>query len=69
MRTIGENQRTILCSAANSGVLRLFCAEHVVEEVYRHAGEWATTQGLDPVAVEALWETSSLPVLRCVAIP
>ena len=69
VRTIRENQRTILCSAANSGVLRLFCAEHVVEEVYRHAGEWATTQGLDPVAVEVLWETSYLPLLRCVAIP
>jgi predicted nucleic acid-binding protein len=69
LRTTRMNQRTILCNAANSGVLRLFCAAHVVEEVHKHAAEWATTQGLDPAAVQAVWETSYLPLLRCVAIP
>jgi predicted nucleic acid-binding protein len=69
LRTTRKNQRTILCNAANSGVLRLFCAAHVVEEVHKHAAEWATTQGLDPAAVQAVWETSYLPLLRCVAIP
>jgi predicted nucleic acid-binding protein len=69
LRTTRKNQRTILCNAANSGVLRLFCATHVVEEVHEHAAEWATTQGLDPAAVQAVWETSYLPLLRCVAIP
>ena len=40
-------RRTVLVTAANAG-LRLFCAEHVYEEVIEHSSDWAA-EGRSPV--------------------
>lgn len=36
-----RDRRGVLIAAANSGIFRLFCAEHVAREVERHLAEWA----------------------------
>jgi predicted nucleic acid-binding protein len=69
LRTVRKDDRTILCNAANGGVLRLFCAEHVIEEVERHAAGWALSKHVDPASVRDVWEATYLPLLRVVAIP
>src|SRR6266508_2172828 len=33
--------RTVLVNAANAGALRLFCAQHVLDEIVEHSYEWA----------------------------
>jgi hypothetical protein len=42
--------RTVLSTAANAGLLRLFCAEHVYLEVIEHSGDWT---GGGPVTRDA----------------
>lgn len=69
LRMARTGQRTILANAVNSGVLRLFCAAHVVDEVDEHLSEWAKKKGLDPAEVQWVWETTYLPLLRCVDVP
>ena len=32
--------RTVLVNAANEQSLRIFCAQHVIEEVFEHSREW-----------------------------
>jgi hypothetical protein len=41
LRMARTENRTILASAAGYGVLRPFCARHVVQEVNEHCREWA----------------------------
>ena len=43
---VKANRRGVLVSAANSGVFRLICAEHVIAEVQRQLREWADYQWL-----------------------
>lgn len=69
LRMARTGQRTILANAANSGVLRLFCATHVVDEVDEHFLEWAEKKRIDPAEVQRVWETTYLPLLRCVEVP
>ena len=69
LRMARTGQRTILANAVNSGVLRLFCAAHVVDEVDEHFSEWAEEKGLDPAEVQRVWESTYLPLLRCVDVP
>jgi len=61
--------RTVLANAANQGVLRLYCAPHVIEEVADHHVEWATDRGVSADAVWDRWQTTYLPLLRCVDVP
>lgn len=63
-----QKPRTILANAANSGVLRLYCASHVVDEVWEHHTEWALNAGVDPLDVRRLWMSTYLPLLRCVDV-
>jgi hypothetical protein len=35
-----HDQRTVLVNATNAGLLRLFCAQHVIDEVVEHSEEW-----------------------------
>lgn len=46
-----------MCNTANIGVLRLFCAEHVVDEVYEPLEGRAIDKGLDPDEALRIWES------------
>jgi predicted nucleic acid-binding protein len=61
-----QRRRTILVTAANSGTVRLFCAQHVLDEVAEHAVEFATGRGVDPAMFLRLWEAEYLPLLHLV---
>jgi len=64
-----HDQRTSLVTATNAGVLRLFCASHVPEEVEEHAEEWAAEGGVDLQNFIGHWRTEYVPLLRCVSVP
>jgi predicted nucleic acid-binding protein len=61
-----KNTRTTLTNAANAGAIRLFGAQHVVDEVARLSGEW--TKGTNVTRTEFLvrWATQYLPLIRIV---
>lgn len=61
--------RTILASAASYGVLRLYCARHVIQEIDRHCDEWAVQAGLDPQRVRAVWQETHMRLIRWVDLP
>lgn len=69
-----KNQRTALITAANQQLIRLFCAQHVVDEIVEHVEAWSVNAGRS-VPVENFlrrWFEEYLPVLRVVpddAIP
>jgi len=46
---------TTLVNGANSGLLRLFCARHVVSEVKEHYREWCEVAGIAPEEFERRW--------------
>jgi len=64
-----HDQRTSLVTAANAGVLRLFCASHVPEEVEEHAAGWAADAGVDLQNFIGRWRSEYVPLLRCVSVP
>jgi predicted nucleic acid-binding protein len=66
---MGGSGRTVLVNAANSGVFRLFVAEHVVDEVWEHYATWARRRKVAAADVRAAWESGLLPLLRCVTVP
>lgn len=57
-------RRTVLGSAANSGALRLFCAQHVHDEVYQHSEERAPKYGATRSEYLDLWAREYLPLMR-----
>jgi predicted nucleic acid-binding protein len=61
--------RTTLITAANQQAVRLYCAEHVVEEVEEHALEWCREKGEDVSAFLATWSTTYVPLIRVVTSP
>ena len=69
-----HQQRTVLVSAANEQLIRIFCAQHVVDEIIEHSVEW-TTDARRPVPHDDFMRRlrdEYLPVLRIVpddAIP
>ena len=69
LRVADGRGRTLMLNAANSGVLRLFCASHVLEEVDEHLEGWSAQRGLDPLLVRATWKSDLAPLLRCVDVP
>lgn len=69
LRMARTGNRTVLTSAAGYGVLRLFCARHVIEEVHRHVDEWSAQGNLAPELVRAVWRDSYMRLLRWVDIP
>ncbi len=69
LRMARTGNRTVLASAAGYGVLRLFCARHVIEEVLRHMDEWSAQGDVDPELVRAVWRDSYMRLLRWVDIP
>ncbi len=43
LRSCRTGQWTVLVTAANAGLLRMFCAEHVYQEVIKHSGNWTAS--------------------------
>jgi predicted nucleic acid-binding protein len=68
LRACRTGQRTVLVTAANAGLLRLFCAKHVYLEVIEHSDDW-TAGG--PVTCDAFlraWLLEYLPLIRVVPL-
>ena len=61
-------RRTVLVTAANAGFLRLFCAEHVYEEVIEHSSDWAADGQVTRDAFLRRWLLEYLPLIRVVQI-
>lgn len=61
-----RNQRTVLVTAANAQLLRLFCAQHVVDEVREHAEKWTDGPKVSQAAFLDRWIFEYLPVIRVV---
>jgi predicted nucleic acid-binding protein len=61
-----KGHRTTLINAANTGALRLFCAHHVVDEVFDHSAEHAAHQNVPHDVFLARWRGEYLPVLRMI---
>ncbi len=59
-------RRQTLINAANTGALRLFCAEHVVKEMYNHIGQSAAMLKVDYDILLTRWEREYLPLMRVV---
>jgi len=67
-RACRTGQRTVLVTAANAGLLRLFCAEHVYREVIEHSGEWTATGPVTREDFLRRWLLEYLPLIRVVPI-
>lgn len=59
LRACRTGQRTVLVTAANAGLLRLFCARHVYDEVIEHSGDWTAGGPLPamPSCAGGCWST------------
>ena len=68
LRACRTGQRTVLVTAANAGLLRLFCAEHVYLEVIEHSGDWTATGAVTRDAFLRRWLLEYLPLIRVVPI-
>ncbi len=55
---------TTLLTGTNTRVFRLFCAQHVYDEVEEHAVEWAGEMGLEPDAYVSVWRENYVPLVR-----
>jgi hypothetical protein len=53
-----------LTNAANVGVLRLFCAQHVLDEVVEHSASWTEGTAVTRSIVLRRWLTEYLPQIR-----
>ena len=68
LRACRTGQRTVLVTAANAGLLRLFCAEHVYREVIEHSGDWTAGAPVTRDAFLRKWLLEYLPLIRVVPI-
>ncbi len=57
-------QRTALLAATNARIFRLYCAQHVYDEIEKHAAEWAASMKLEPDAFLTVWRKNYVPLLR-----
>jgi hypothetical protein len=57
-------KRTALLSATNARIFRMYCAQHVYDEVEEHAAAWAVEMRLDPDAYVSVWRENYVPLLR-----
>ena len=64
-----HQQQTVMLTAANHGLVRLYCAPHVLDEVDEHHAEWAGTKSLTAAEVFEAWRRDYLPLLRRVTPP
>ena len=68
LRACRTGQRTVLVTAANGGLLRLFCAEHVYREVMEHSGDWSAEGPVTHDAFLRRWLQEYLPLIRVVPV-
>jgi hypothetical protein len=68
LRACRTGQRTVLVTAANAGLLRLFCAEHVYSEVIEHSSDWTVGGPVTRGAFLRRWLLEYLPLIRVVPI-
>jgi predicted nucleic acid-binding protein len=68
LRACRTGQRTVLVTAANAGLLRLFCAEHVYLEVIEHSGDWTASGPVTRDAFLRRWLLEYLPLIRVVRV-
>lgn len=61
-----EGTPTTLVNGANSQVLRLFCARHVLEELHKHYREWCEKEDVPVTKFVKHFKTSYAPLLRAV---
>lgn len=66
LRACRTGQRTVLVNAANGGLLRLFCAQHVVDEVAKHSGKWTEGGPVSRTEFLRTWLLEYLPLIRVV---
>jgi predicted nucleic acid-binding protein len=69
LRFFLRQEQTIMLTAANSGLLRLYCARHVLDEVDEHHATWALAKDLPAADVLHSWRQNYLPLLRRVDPP
>src|SRR5580693_7024156 len=60
-RACRTGQRTVLVTAANAGLIRLFCARHVHDEVFEHSSEWTATGPVTRGGFLRMWLLEYLP--------
>jgi hypothetical protein len=63
-----ENRRTVLLTAANEQIIRLFCSAHVVGEIFKNHAIWSS-EAKKPVSSEEFlrrYVTEYLPLMRVV---
>jgi predicted nucleic acid-binding protein len=63
-RTCRTGKRTILVTGANTRAFRLYCADHVLEEVDKHGPAWAAAMKIDAAAFVGVWDKTYLPLIR-----
>lgn len=68
LRGCKQQQHTVLVNAVNSGMMRLYCARHVVDEIVEHAGEWSNAEGVPVEQFLEVWNTKYLPLIRLVEV-
>jgi predicted nucleic acid-binding protein len=68
LRACRTGQRTVLVTAANAGLLRLFCARHVYDEVIEHSGDWTAGGPVSRDAFLRRWLLEYLPLIRVVPV-
>lgn len=66
LRACRTNQRTVLVNAANGGLLRLFCAQHVIDEVAEHSGDWTIRGPVFQNDFMRKWLLEYLPLIRVI---
>jgi len=57
-------RRTTLLTGTNTHIFRLFCAQHVYDEVEVHTVEWAAEMGLDPDSYVSVWRENYVPLVH-----
>jgi predicted nucleic acid-binding protein len=62
------DQATTLLNAANAGLIRLFCARHVLEEVAEHYRRLADRKGITQQSFVLLWNRRYARLLRVVGV-
>lgn len=65
-RMCRDGRQTVLVTGANTGAFRLFCAEHVVEEVVEHSERWASEFEIPYGIYIDCWQQYFLPNMRLV---
>ena len=63
---VREGRHTTLVAAANAGLFRLYCAEHVIGEVLRKHKDFAARKMVSSEVFLAVWEEQYLPQLRII---